>query len=153
VAGGVGIGGNICMKNENTIFANNSTGTPETFLHPRWSDNKTYLNYGSAGFEIRTSTGASTTMFMSSNNNVGIGTTGPATRLHVNGESGSLLTLQNNAGGGTASVINIDFCDASHKMGMIQSRNTGLLDHTNVVFYSCPFGNCSRSNENNWNKC
>jgi hypothetical protein len=56
---------------------------------------------------------------------VGIGTTGPSTRLHVNGSTGSLLTLQNDVHGGTGSVINIDFFSASHKMGMIQSKNLG----------------------------
>jgi hypothetical protein len=54
---------------------------------------------------------------------VGIGTTGPATRLHVNGSTGSLLTLQNDVHGGTGSLINIDFFNTTFKAGSIQCKN------------------------------
>jgi hypothetical protein len=60
-----------------------------------------------------------------SSGHVGIGTTGPATRLHVNGSSGSLLTLQNNSGGASASDVNIDFFNNTFKTGSIQSKNLG----------------------------
>jgi len=55
--------------------------------------------------------------------NVGIGQTNPATRLHVNGLTGSLLTLQNDVGGGSASVVNIDFFNSTFKAGSIQCKN------------------------------
>ena len=71
------------------------------------------------------STGTPQMVLNKSSGHVGIGTTSPATRLHLNGSSGSLLTLQNDVGGSGGSIINIDFRDASHKMGMIQSKNLG----------------------------
>ena len=58
-----------------------------------------------------------------SSGHVGIGTIGPSTRLHVNGSSGSLLTLQNNTGGGSASYVNIDFFNTTYKAGSIQCKN------------------------------
>ena len=72
------------MNNATEIFALNASGVQEVFLYPRWSDNATYLNYGSSGFYIRNNGGYST-MFMSNSNYVGIGTTSPAYPLDVAG--------------------------------------------------------------------
>jgi hypothetical protein len=68
------------------MLAKNSTGTYETFLWPRSSDNIMYLNYGSEGFNIRDNTGTPR-VFITSSGTVGINTTSPDTsyKLHVNG--------------------------------------------------------------------
>ncbi len=66
-----------------TVLAQNAAGNYETFLHPRWTDNVTYLNFGSGGFNIRNNAGAPR-MFITDAGNVGIGTTGPQDRLEVN---------------------------------------------------------------------
>ena len=92
VSGGVGIGGavrigsNLYMNNEKLIYAYNTAGVAESFLYPRWSDNVTYLDYGSAGFNIRNNGGVTTTMFMTNDNKVGIGTSSPGSTLDVNGD-------------------------------------------------------------------
>ena len=59
--------GDIYMNNARTIRCKNAAGSDEIFLHPRWSDNVTYLNYGSGGFRIRTYNGSSTAMFIDNN--------------------------------------------------------------------------------------
>jgi hypothetical protein len=68
-------GGHLFMDNTAEIFAKNASGTYDGFLFPRWSDNATYLNYGTGGFNIRPNSGGSITMFMNNNGNVNIGTT------------------------------------------------------------------------------
>ena len=45
--------GNIQVDNKAFMQARNATGTLETFLWPRWSDNIMYVNYGSGGLNIR----------------------------------------------------------------------------------------------------
>lgn len=61
--------GNLQFDNSYRIQAKNSAGTMEEFLYPRWSDNVTYLNYGSGGFNIRNNASAST-MFLGNDNRV-----------------------------------------------------------------------------------
>ena len=46
-------GGNLQIDNQAIFLAKNSSGTVENFLWPRWSDNVTYMNYGSGGLNIR----------------------------------------------------------------------------------------------------
>ena len=43
------------INNSKIIYAKNTSGTDEPFLYPRWSNNATYLNFGSGGFNIRNS--------------------------------------------------------------------------------------------------
>jgi len=68
-SGNVGIGttnpqaqlhltGDMLLENSHILYGKNSAGTAEVFLYPRWSDNVTYLNFGSAGMRIRTNTSA-----------------------------------------------------------------------------------------------
>ncbi len=42
--------------------AQNSAGGWEPFMWPRWTDNVMYLNYGSAGLNIRNSSGVGSLM-------------------------------------------------------------------------------------------
>lgn len=102
--GGVGIGtasqlasallslkagsGNAFLSTDNNTNwqAANASNTYEFFLTPRGSDNVTYLNYGLVGFNIRNNSGVST-MFMQNNGYVGIGTTNPATLLHIKSQA------------------------------------------------------------------
>ena len=80
-----GTGNVFGVDNASSLAAKNTAGIYETFLWPRWSDNATYLNYGTGGFNIRDHDGSAVTMFMSNNNNVGIGVTNPQQRLDING--------------------------------------------------------------------
>jgi hypothetical protein len=79
-----GSGTIFAVDNASSFASRNASGTYEIYLWPRWSDNIMYLNYGSNGFNIRNNSSVST-MFMTNNNNVGIGTTGPIHRLDVRG--------------------------------------------------------------------
>jgi len=89
------VSGNLHMNNMNAIYGSNSLGIEEVFLAPRWSDNASYLNYGTNGFYIRNNT-SNATMFMNNSNQVGIGTTSPASTLDVsgNGNFTGLITAQ-----------------------------------------------------------
>ena len=78
------------VDNNKTIGSFNTVGNGETFLWPRASDNASYLNYGSNGFNIRNNSSVNT-MFMTNSGNVGIGTTTPGQKLQVNGN----IALQN----------------------------------------------------------
>jgi hypothetical protein len=84
VNGGISLSGGLIMANGRAIRAMNSSGTVENFLFPRYTDDATYLRYGSGGFNIRNDS-ATTTMFMDNTGNVGIGTTAPTDTLQVNG--------------------------------------------------------------------
>lgn len=46
------------INNQATFQAKNSAGTYETFMWPRWSDDKMYVNYGSGGLLLRNSASA-----------------------------------------------------------------------------------------------
>ena len=84
-----GTGANFGVENTATFAAKNTSGTYENYLWPRWSDNATYLNYGSGGFNVRNN-GSTVTMFMSNSNTVGIGTSSPTQgKLVVNGYASS----------------------------------------------------------------
>lgn len=83
----IGGTGNIFgVDNTATFLAKNSAGTYESYLWPRWSDNMMYLNYGSAGFNIRNNSSTST-MFMTNAGNVGIATATPSSLFSVGASS------------------------------------------------------------------
>jgi cell division protein FtsB len=72
-----------------------------------------YLNYGSSGFNIRNNSSVST-MFMTNNNNVGIGTTIPGADvgmtggLTINGTNSTQLTVQKNGTSGFAMNVGLN---------------------------------------------
>jgi hypothetical protein len=70
------------FENGVNFTGKNSGGTAEFFLTPRGGDNVTYLNYGSAGFNIRNNAGTSR-IFVQNGGNVGISTTSPGATLNV----------------------------------------------------------------------
>jgi hypothetical protein len=59
------LNGSFGCANASVFSARNTSGTGENYLWPRWSDNAMYLNYGSAGFNIRNN---SSTAIMTMNN-------------------------------------------------------------------------------------
>jgi hypothetical protein len=72
------------VENRATFLAKNEKNVYEQYLWPRWSDNIMYLNYGAAGFNIRNNSNTSS-MFMTDDGNVGVGTKTPKAKLDVNG--------------------------------------------------------------------
>jgi hypothetical protein len=97
--------GNLFMNNANSFYAKNSNGNYEQFLWPRYSDNITYLNYGSGGFNIRNNSSISS-IFITNNNNVGIGTSSPGYKLDVNGNSGFTGLITANGGLNSNGITN-----------------------------------------------
>lgn len=96
--------GVFAIENGNNFVAKNSAGVYETYLWPRWTDNVTYLNYGSAGMQIRTSSSLNT-MFMTSSTTVGIGTNAVTGKLHVRDDTSNVTLLLDNRGASTDPYI------------------------------------------------
>jgi hypothetical protein len=92
-SGNMQLDGDIYMNNAKMIQCKNSTGGYELFVHPRWSDNVTYINFGSGGFNIRNNA-SSTVMFMQNGGNVGIGTLNPTYKLDVAGDINTNATIR-----------------------------------------------------------
>ena len=84
VTGGLTSRNGIYISHDQVIHGTNSAGSTESFIWPRASDNTSYINYGSGGFNIRNN-GSGNTMFMTNDNKVGIGTTSPVYSLDVRG--------------------------------------------------------------------
>jgi hypothetical protein len=80
------------MPNSATIYAKNSAGTYESFLIPRSSENKSYIDYN-AGLNIRRNNGGNTAMYMTSTGNVGIGTSTPVVPLNFANILGNKIAL------------------------------------------------------------
>ncbi len=76
-------GNSFAVENTAAFVAKNAGGAYETYFWPRWSDNIMYMNYGSAGYQIRTNS-SSNVMFMDNSAQVGVGRTNPDAQLHVN---------------------------------------------------------------------
>jgi len=94
-----GGGSIITLDNMVDIYAKNSSGQVEGLLTGRWSDDATYLTYGSGGFFIRNHV-STPTMIFSSAGNVGIGIGNPSTKLHVIGD----VTFSSGAAGANQTV-------------------------------------------------
>ena len=101
------IAGDVNMGANSVIY-----GAGQACLYPRFN-NTTYLNYGTAGFQIRNNA-STVTMFMTNDGKVGIGNSSPAYALDVTGQvnatsfSGSLsgtATSANNIIGSTIGGI------------------------------------------------
>lgn len=110
----------IQIENAAGFYGKNSAAASEFFFTPRGGDNITYLNYGSAGFNIRNNSNVST-MFMQNGGNVGIGTTAPT----------QLLTM--------ASAVNsttIRFSQRSPNAGGTTQFNVTGLDPINGPYQS-----------------
>jgi hypothetical protein len=89
--------GSLFFDNTQLILGKNSGGVYENVFYPRWSDNITYLNYGSGGFNIRNNSNVST-MFMQNDGKVGIGTTSAGFPLNFASLLGDKISLYGNSG-------------------------------------------------------
>jgi hypothetical protein len=78
------VSGNIVQDNANVLRAKNSAGAMETWMWPRFSDNVTYINFGSSGINIRNNASESR-LFIQDGGNVGIGDTTPDFKLELEG--------------------------------------------------------------------
>jgi hypothetical protein len=88
--GALDVAGTIGMRNTDSLFARNASGSLETWMWPRWSDDWMYTNFGASGWAIRTND-TTNVMTMLPNGNVGVGNVSPETRLWVGG-SAQILT-------------------------------------------------------------
>jgi len=82
--GNTTIFGNVTIPNAKAYGGLNSTGTTSAYFLPNWTDNITYLNYGSAGFNIRDSA-SNSRMFLTNTGLVGVGCNNPSQNLEVGG--------------------------------------------------------------------
>lgn len=98
------------LANTGTINAKNSSGTSEVWVIPRWSDNKTYFDIGSAGLVMRQNAAGTTFMTVDTSGNVNfaqgdinVTTLGKSLSLKnaTNGATGSFTLVA-----GTATVSN-----------------------------------------------
>ena len=105
IVGGLTLDCDMNMFNGKVFYSKNTAGAVETFLIARWTDNATYLNYGSAGFYIRNNAGT-TTINVTNDNKVGIGTTTPATTLEVKGTTSYASMTTNPMVGGQIITTN-----------------------------------------------
>jgi hypothetical protein len=154
VTGSINLTGNLYMNNATEIFAQNASGTSEVFLYPRWSDNATYLNYGSSGFYIRNN-GSVSTMFMSNSGYVGINNINPQYTLDVSGV-GNFIGLKSYGNNSTSASAAPDFnwtgSDNNHNLVLVSTKpdsNGGTtpysmalgVDYTSGVGYINVAGN------------
>ena len=114
--GGLSLTGSLYLINAQTISAKNASGSYENFLWPRNSDNVTYLNFGSGGFNIRNNNSGNV-MWLGNNNYVGIGTTTPSQLLEVNG---------NAKVDGTLTVNQLNLSQLAASQGIFVAANPGI---------------------------
>jgi hypothetical protein len=129
------VSASIQFANQATFSAKNSGGTYENFLWPRWSDNITYLNFGTGGFHLRNNASA-TAMFITNACNVGIGHSSPICALDTVGIAniwtGSRFAVNN--GYMSAGSLTLGSVSASYGGGTagFNSSTAGLMFETNA---------------------
>jgi hypothetical protein len=111
------------FNNATTIRAKNASGTYETFCHPRWSDDATYISYGTAGMHIRTNAGA-TQAFFGIGGNLGLGTVNPIHKLQVTGTTSTTSLL-------VGSILN--------PYSAVQYLYSATADYTNSFVIETPW--------------
>lgn len=117
------------VDNAAIFVAKNTAGTYERYFWPRWSDNIMYMNYGSAGFNLRNNSNTSA-LFITNEGNIGINNTGPTSRLDV---QGNIYTTIRRPMGGHAAELR-----GSTRIGMNSGDFTGMELETEA--YSCGNG-------------
>ena len=135
------------VDNNSPFYSKNGSGTYEQFLCPRSNDNVMYLNYGSAGLNVKNNAGT-TTMFMSSNNYVGIGSTNPNYKLDVAGNA-NFTNGANVAGAG--GVVSFQANPNSSPMAQINGYlnnwgNGTTQDQGGLAFATRAVSACNTSN-------
>ena len=76
--------GSLTLMNNTAINGTTEDGKVEHCLIPRWSDGKTYFNFGSTGLVVRNN-GSDVKMVILPDGNMGIGTGNPQSKLDVFG--------------------------------------------------------------------
>lgn len=115
--------GDMALSNTMSIYCKNAAGTYEIFCHPRWSDNVTYLNYGSGGFNIRNNSSQSS-VFLKHDGSVGIGNTTPSSKLDV---SGILTANSYIVSSTTITYVNSTDKGKWFRIATVPSRGTGTI--------------------------
>ena len=106
---GAGTNAAVLINNGSYIGARDTGGTIKSVLYGRYTNNATYLDGGTGGLYIRTNDTATQAMYINATGNVGIGTTGPGAKLHVQTTaSGNVAYFQTSADGGQRLNIGID---------------------------------------------
>ncbi len=117
----VTVGTDIFLNYDYAIRFKNSSGTYRQIL--AYADD-TYLDARDGGIIFRTGTGGSATerMRITSGGNVGIGTTNPAYKLHINGGNGTQLLLDT-----TSQYCGVDIANATSVKGGLSWDNTNAI--------------------------
>ncbi|MBI1272910.1 MAG: hypothetical protein GC131_02350 [Alphaproteobacteria bacterium] len=82
----------ILLANAKRLDSKDSGGTTRALLQ-LYSDDITYLEGGAGGLKIRSNYAAVTAMTIDASGNIGIGTTGPADKLHIYDATDSTITV------------------------------------------------------------
>lgn len=100
---GGGPGNLFGVENATCFVAKNTGGTYERYLWPRAGDNSMYVLYGQGLYFRDNDASPSTTMFLSQNGNVGIGTASPQELLHIRSSGAPRIRMDSN--GTTSDII------------------------------------------------
>lgn len=98
------IDGSIFMASNTAIYGTTAEGVQEICLIPRWSDGKTYFNYGSGGLVVRNNNNE-IEMVLNASGNVGIGTTEPAYKLEVVSGAGNVAVFDSSSTSLESSIL------------------------------------------------
>ncbi|MGB5981910.1 MAG: tail fiber domain-containing protein [Nonlabens sp.] len=127
VNGNVNIDGNLQIENTGTIFTKNSAGASIEAYTPRNASDNTVMHFGNGAFFTTVDNNTrGTRMVMTSDGNLGIGTTNPSKKLDINGGvnvSGSGVFLKN-----TGNIF------AKNNAGAIAAAYTPRDSNNNSIF-------------------